>query len=136
MIGGVGTGKTHLAVCICKALCDKGIGCKISTVTKIIREVRSSWKNKTSETEQDIINSYLDPRLLVIDEIGSQYGTDSERITVNEIINDRYEMMLPTILIGNVTMSELTDIMGARVLDRVAHNGMQLVFDWKSYRRK
>lgn len=134
MLGGVGTGKTHLAVSICKELCDKGVICGISTVTKIIRKVRSSWKNKIIETEQEIINSFLRPGLLIIDEVGSQYGTDSERITINEIVNDRYERLLPTILIGNVKMSELSEIMGARVVDRVCHEGIKLVFNWNSYR--
>jgi len=43
MVGGVGTGKTHLAVAICKEVCQRGISTNLTTVSRIIREVRSSW---------------------------------------------------------------------------------------------
>jgi len=135
MLGSVGTGKTHLAVSICKSLCEQAVTCKISTVTKIIREIRSSWKKNGNNTEAEIIARYAGIGLLVIDEVGSQYGSDSERISITEIINDRYERMHPTILIGNVTLPELTELMGERVVDRVAQDGFTLVFDWESFRR-
>lgn len=145
MLGGVGTGKTHLAYAMCKGLCDKGVSCCMTSVNKIVRHIRSAWgggKKISGEwagddvvlTETDIIRQYNSYGLLVIDEIGSQYGTDSERIIINEIINNRYEQMLPTIVIGNLSISETKDILGDRVVDRLRHDGFLLVFDWESHR--
>lgn len=143
MLGGVGTGKTHLAVSICKDLCDKAVCCKLTTVNRIIRDVRSSWGGKRVEdefgrgsnvTEEMVIENYVNYGLLVIDEIGSQYGSDSERIIINEIINDRYEMDRPTIIIGNVSISEANKILGTRVIDRIKDNGNVMFFEWDSHR--
>lgn len=144
MLGSVGTGKTHLVAAICQALCEKKVYSMMTTVNKIVRNVRSVWNGGKPDitarwheltTESDIIDAYSSEGLLVIDEIGSQYGTESERIIVNEIINNRYEMMRPTIAIGNVSISEAKDILGERVVDRLKHDGFFLVFDWESYRR-
>lgn len=136
MIGGVGAGKTHLAVSICKELCKRGVICRLETISRIIREIRSTWKGgNESMSEQDVIDKFSGLDLLVIDEIGAQYGTDSERVLVTEIINNRYERMKPTILIGNVKRSELEALVGVRVVDRVLHGGALLVFDWESQRK-
>jgi len=142
MLGGVGTGKTHLAVSICKDLCAKGVVSHFTTANKIIRSVRSSWgNNKPIDgwgevlTEEKIINRFVGYDLLVIDEIGTQYGSESERIIINEIINDRYEMDRQTVLIGNVSFAEAEKILGSRVIDRVKDNGEILFFEWDSFRR-
>ena len=139
LIGSVGTGKTHLAVAICNAFCDAGKRAKLVTIPEIIRAVRSTWGNRAEysngETEEDVIEKYSVIPLLVIDEIGSQYGTDGERIIISEIINNRYNNELPTVLIGNVTMTQATEYLGERVIDRVRHGGRVVVFDWESYRK-
>ncbi|MDW7774576.1 MAG: ATP-binding protein [Desulfobulbaceae bacterium] len=133
MLGSVGTGKTHMAVAICKAVCDTGTSAMLVTVNEIIREIKDTWKN--SENEQDVIDKYSRVNLLVIDEIGSQYGSDTEKIFVSEIINNRYNNMLRTAIIGNITLSEAQAYLGIRVIDRLRHNGDVVVFDWESYRK-
>lgn len=136
MVGGVGTGKTHLATAICQALCNNGVVCQLTKVNRIIRAVRSSWgKWGDKQTEEDVIRDFVKLDLLVIDEIGSQYGTDSERIIINEIIDDRYERNKPTILIGNISVEEAKTIVGARVVDRVKDQGLLLFFEWESHRK-
>ncbi len=143
MIGGVGTGKTHLSSALCSALCDKEVPAITTTVNRIIREVRSCWGNRKPTdnynnelSESDIILKHTEVSFLVIDEIGSQYGSDSEKIIINEIINDRYEQEKPTVVIGNLTRSEINDILGERVYDRLMHNGIELIFGWDSQRKK
>ena len=141
MVGGVGTGKTHLAVAICKKVCNYGYEARITTVPEIIRAIRKTWNGGDIDrwgnkiTEEDVIKEYSSVFMLVIDEIGSQYGSDSERIIISEIVNNRYNNMFPTILIGNVTLSEAEKYLGQRVIDRVKDNGKILVFDWDSYRK-
>ncbi len=140
MFGGVGTGKTHLAAAICNALSKKGVLTKLTTVPAIIREIRSTWNSKKSGPdavyEEDVLEKYnKTAQFLIIDEIGSQYGTDSERVIISEIINDRYNNMLPTGIIGNVTLSEAGTYLGDRVIDRIRDNGLIMVFDWESHRK-
>jgi DNA replication protein DnaC len=142
MLGGVGTGKTHLAVAICKTFCDRGDSVKIITVPEIIRNVRSTWSgnkkdiNGQTETEGDVIKEYSSGyKLLVIDEIGIQYGSDSEKIIISEIINNRYNNMIPTIVVGNVDLTEAIEYLGQRAIDRIKDNGHIIIFDWESHRK-
>jgi DNA replication protein DnaC len=136
MRGGVGVGKTHLAAAMCSSLCDLGVSCMVTTASRIIRSVRASWGKNAEKTEAEIITTFASVEMLVIDEIGSQYGTDAEKIIINEIINDRYEQDRPTMVIGNVTKTEIKNILGVRVIDRIMHNGLDLVLDWDSKRNK
>ena len=148
LIGSVGTGKTHLAISICQKLCGDGISCIYTTVSRIVRIIKSTWSGKGRvvdsefgfsgeiETEEDVVKRYANYPLLVIDEIGSQYGSDTERIVISEIINDRYNHMLPTIIIGNVTFSEVQESIGKRAVDRICDNGQVFIFNWDSYRKQ
>lgn len=141
LLGGVGTGKTHLAIAICKKVCDSKRTAHLTSVPKIIRHIRSSWSDNATDrwgcklSEDDVIKSYSDYTLLVIDEIGVQYGTPAEKISISEVINERYNRMRPTVLIGNVKLSEAEEFLGVRVVDRVKDEGLVLIFDWESHRK-
>lgn len=73
--------------------------------------------------------------LLILDEIGAQLGTDWERLMLFKIINERYKQVLPTILISNLDRGQLSDYLGARIVDRMSEGGgTTLTLDWESYR--
>ncbi|MGG2141092.1 ATP-binding protein [Symbiopectobacterium sp. RP] len=136
MIGRPGTGKTHLAVAIMRGLMENyETDVYMTTAQRVIRAMRDSWRQNSERTEYDVIGFYCEKELLVIDEIGMQHGTDSERLLVSEIINTRYERMLPCILISNFTRDELDGFLGYRAMDRVMESVSVLPFAWDSYRR-
>ena len=73
---------------------------------------------------------------LVIDEVGVQFGTETEKFIFYEVINRRYENVLPTVLISNLTSDELKTFIGDRAFDRFREDGGAiLAFDWESYRK-
>jgi DNA replication protein DnaC len=83
-----------------------------------------------------VIAQYVKTAYLFIDEVGIQYGTESEQIAMFDIINGRYEYQRPTILITNLDINGLKDIMGERIIDRLRQDGGQLLaFNWKSLRK-
>lgn len=50
-------------------------------------------------------------------------------------MNTRYERMLPTVLISNLTPAEISQVISDRLTDRMVEGGgATLVFDWNSYR--
>jgi len=103
---------------------------------RIIRKVKSTWDRNAEMTEEDVIRVYCQKDLLIIDEVGVQFGTDAEKIILFEIINERYAQMLPTILISNLTESELSNYIGERIIDRMKEGqGAVIKFDWDSYRK-
>lgn len=137
MLGACGTGKNMLAAIICQEVIRQGYSAVHTSVVKMIRRVKESWRKDTDETESKAIKFFSEPSLLVVDEVGVQFGSETERMYLTEIINDRYEARKPTILISNLSLAELEGVVGQRVVDRFYEGkGGVLVFDWSSYRRK
>ena len=75
--------------------------------------------------------------LLVIDEVGIQFGTDTERMILYEILDLRYEAMRPVILTTNITdLKSLEKLLGERIIDRLFEGESKIVlFEWESHRR-
>ena len=134
MIGNPGTGKNHLAVATMKAIIqEKAQSAVIVKIAKMIRELKDNWITK-NHTEQSIMDKYVEPYLLVVNEIGLQFGSETEQNYFTEIIDDRLGAVKPTILIGNVNITQMEQLIGERIIDRFKDGGKSLVFNWPSYR--
>ena len=134
--GTAGTGKTHLAVGIAKRVIAQGRTAAFTTAMDAIRRVRETYRKGADKTERQVIEEFSRPDLTIIDEVGSQLGTDAEKVTLFDLINARYERERPMIVMSNLTIAEVEQYMGARAFDRLRENGGQAVtFTWPSYRR-
>ncbi|QGU89655.1 ATP-binding protein [Erwinia sorbitola] len=138
MCGKPGTGKNHLALAIAKHVINQHQSAAMfTTALRIARMFKSTWSKNAEQTETEVIQKYTDPDLLIIDEVGVQFGSDSEKLILFEIINTRYEKMRPTILISNLPKDELSAFIGERVIDRMNDGGgCTLAFTWESYRSR
>jgi len=139
LVGKPGTGKTHLAVAIClDALLTEFVEQVLyTTVDKAVRRVKASFSKTTDDTEEKARQSLTSPRLLVLDEVGVQFGTDFETNLFFGVLNQRYEDMKPTILISNLPTGECATFLGDRVFDRFREDNSKIVeFDWDSHRGK
>ncbi len=135
-IGNPGTGKTHLAIGIALYIMEQQRSALFVTVQRLIRRVKDSWSTH-SETESEIIDAFASPDLLILDEIGVQFGSEFEKQILFDVLNQRYEQLKPTILLSNIPKEELGEYLGERVTDRLRENGgVVLGFDWDSYRKK
>jgi DNA replication protein DnaC len=133
--GSVGTGKTHLACSMIDSIIDKKRA-RLTTVMEIIRVFKSTWRNNSEESEQDVIDALEYYDLLIIDEVGVQFGSDTEKLFIFDVIDARYQQCKPTVIISNLDINGITDCLGQRVIDRLREDGGQLVgFDWASYRK-
>lgn len=137
LCGKPGTGKTHLACALAIGLVDQGKKIKYSTSYKIMARIKATYdKHNAQESEKMVIRDLTDRDLLIIDEIGVQFGSNAEKILFYQIINGRYDNMLPTILISNLNKEELRKFIGERCFDRFKEgSGAVLSFDWESYRK-
>lgn len=133
-LGKPGTGKSHLCCGIVSALYRTHTVRRID-LPDLIREIRSTWSRKSERTEDEVLDFYGAADLLIIEEVGTGAGTDDERARVFQVINRRYEAMLPTVVVSNLSFDELQHEMGERVIDRLREGDRALVsFDWKSAR--
>lgn len=131
--GKPGTGKTHLACAMAHAITGNA-SALFSTVLVAIRRIKGAYRKDCEYTEEEAIEGFISPALLVLDEVGVQIGSDHEKMLLFEIINERYQRRRSTILISNLTQDELRGYLGDRVLDRFREDGAVVAFDWNSHR--
>jgi len=134
MAGRTGTGKTMLACAAARHITmEHGYFCRYTTAYHIVRDIKETYGGAGSERE--VVRGYVSSGLLIVDEIGVQYGTDAEKLLLFEVLNGRYEAVRPTIIISNLETKGIGEYLGDRVMDRMRENGgAVLVFDWGSYR--
>lgn len=133
--GSPGTGKTHLACAIANHVLADGKTVLFMTAIQAVRRVKMTYRHDSEKTEQQAFHSFLMPDLLILDEVGAQWGSDAEKLILFEIFNDRYANRSPVILVSNLDESELTTVITLRAMDRLRDDGGVVVaFDWESYR--
>jgi len=137
LTGNTGTGKTHLACSIAEYIMENhNLTALFLRASQATRTVKETYSKHSDQTEKAAIESFLMPDLLILDEIGVQFGTDTEKLIIFEIINGRYENLKPTILLSNLAVENLKQYLGERILDRMKEDsGKLLIFDWESNRK-
>ncbi|KAA6184261.1 ATP-binding protein [Thiohalocapsa marina] len=133
LLGGSGTGKTHLACAIlAQALIagHSGRYCSLAGALRALRDARSSL------TERVAFASLSEPPVLVLDDVTTALDA-AGRALLFEVLDARYGQLRSTILIGDLGAEALEQALGARILERLCESGASIVtFDWPSYRRR
>lgn len=131
--GAKGTGKSHLAAAILKGILPRHVGVYM-TFMGMIRLIRETWRADSKRTESQVIAELGTLPLLVLDEIGVQYGTEAEHTLLFEVMDRRYRDQKPSILLTNQDKDGFKRFVGDRVYDRMTETARWVTFDWASYR--
>ena len=100
--GKVDGGKTFAAASIVNALIDKGYPCMMTNFNRLINKVSESFEGRQEYIDR--LNSF---DLLAIDDLGTEGNSSFVNGIVYNIINNRYNAGLPTIVTSNLTSQEL-----------------------------
>lgn len=133
LLGKAGTGKSHLASAILQAIMPAHCG-MYTTAADLIDMVRETWRRDSERSQGKVLQMLASVPLLVIDEVGVQYGTESEQNTLFQILDRRYRDRKPVILMANLKPAELQTLLGDRLFDRLREVSRVVLFDWESYR--
>lgn len=145
LIGPPGTGKTHIGSAMVRSVIeDRDRPAAIHSGREIIRMLRATWGNRErgrtwdgrAVTEEGVIDDLGRLGLLVIDEIGVGFGTDSEHVQLFDVIDLRYKYRRPTVLLSNLPAKGLKEAMGDRAYDRLREGAQVLACNWDSYRSR
>lgn len=134
--GKPGTGKSHLAIAVCMAIMSSGYTAMYLNALDAIRLVRATWKRDGGRSEDEVMRDLASVDLLVLDEVGAQYGTEGEQVILFDIINRRYQDQMPMILLTNQGKEGFKQYLGDRAFDRLREAGRWVAFDWESHRGK
>jgi DNA replication protein DnaC len=138
MVGTTGTGKTHLAHAITHLCILAGRTCATIQLKDLIAEYRASWRDQTAPSDREIIKKYGTMDALAIDEMGLSEMSENESVILFEVLSERYDNKLSTVLITNLEIGDFKkDILGDRVSDRIREDGVRAIaMAWESERGK
>lgn len=136
-LGGCGTGKTHLACAIMLELLDRYalFYPRYYKVSEIFSAVRSTYQTGATTNEEETIKFFSSIQLLVIDEVGVQKGSESEKRILFSILDNRVTSKKPTILMTNLGIKDCGLVLGDRLYDRIRSKCVPVLFKGNSFRK-
>lgn len=135
-IGKTGTGKTRLSCSVLAEMIARGKSVRYATEQQISSKLKSAWDRKGRLTEEDVIAYYVQPDVLVIDEIRGTAWTQGEGSVMAAIIDGRWQSMRKkTILAGNVSVDQMKQHFEDRTLSRLSDHGCVYVCVGEDQRR-
>lgn len=136
-LGNSGTGKTHIALAIGLAACQKGLRVRFTTAASLVHELMEARDEKRLIRFQKYLANF---ELLIVDELGFVPLSKTGAEMLFEIFSQRYERSA-TMVTSNLPFNEWTEILGSErltgaLLDRLTHHVHILEMNGDSYRLK
>lgn len=139
LLGTRGVGKTQLVVSAIHRCCERLLSCRYTKAIGLFRDIRRAYvpvaRGEAGIAEDDIISTWEDPDLLVIDECHQRGETRAEDNALVNLLDLRYDRRLCTILIANQTKQDFASAMGDSVVSRIHETGEAFVCEWESFRK-
>ena len=135
LLGPSGVGKTHVALALGLAACQKGLGVRFATASHLVHELIEARDDKQLLRFQKKLATY---KLLIVDELGFVPLSKTGAELLFEVFSQRYELG-STLVTTNLPFDEWTEVFGSErltgaLLDRLTHHVNILEMNGDSYR--
>ena len=137
LLGNSGTGKTHLALALGLAACQRGHRVRFTTASALVSELIEARDEKHLVRFQKLLASY---QLLIVDELGFVPLSKTGAELLFETFSQRYERA-STLVTSNLPFEEWTEVFGSErltgaLLDRLTHHVHIIEMNGDSFRLK
>jgi len=137
-LGGVGLGKTHLAVALGYAACQQKHSVLFVTAVEVVNTLLAA---QATHSLPEALKRYRHPRLLIMDELGYLPIDKAGADLLFQVFSQRYERGSTLITTNQAYKNWLRifnndSTMTSAVLDRVLHHAETVPIEGKSYRMK
>jgi DNA replication protein DnaC len=134
-LGNSGTGKTHIALALGLAACQKGYRVRFTTAASLAHELIEAKDERRLMRFQKMLAAF---ELLIVDELGFVPLSKSGAELLFEVFSRRYERA-STLVTSNLPFNEWTEAFGSErltgaLLDRLTHHVHILEMNGESYR--
>lgn len=130
--GGVGSGKTHLAAAIANCLIDRGIPVLFSTFSEHLEHIREEFDHTG---QKKYLSMMKNTPMLVLDDLGKERKTDWSQNILFDVVNYRYEHLLPIVITSNYEFDELGNHVGSAIFSRLYEMSGGVKTSGKDHRR-
>jgi DNA replication protein DnaC len=133
-LGNSGTGKTHIALALGLAACQKGFRVRFTTAASLAHELIEAKDERRLMRFQKLLSSFA---LLIIDELGFVPLSKTGAELLFEVFSRRYERSA-TLVTSNLPFNEWTEAFGSErltgaLLDWLTHHVHILEMNGESY---
>lgn len=134
LMGGPGSGKTHLAAAIANELMSQLTPVVFQPVPFMLKRIQATYKKGAAENEDVLMSILTSCDLLILDDVGAEKWSEWVEATLFTIIDERYRHLLPIIITTNCDLNELEQQIGGRNFDRLVEVCRFVHMEAKSYR--
>ncbi|MEO8287375.1 MAG: ATP-binding protein [Chloroflexota bacterium] len=118
LLGGYGTGKTHLAASIANYVVqDHQMQVYFAVAPDLLHSLRSAYAPGSEITYDDRFEQIRSVYLLIIDDLGAEQSTPWAVEKLYQIFNYRYNLRLPTVVTSNCDLDRLDPRICSRLCD-------------------
>ncbi len=114
-LGAPGCGKTHLAAAITNQQLTAGRPVFFAVVPDLLDHLRSTFSPESKVTYDGVFEAVKTAPLLILDDLGTESGTQWAQEKLYQILNYRYNSQLPTV----ITVSGFLDGIERRLASRL-----------------
>lgn len=143
LLGGVGCGKSTATgawlIDFVRARMQKWVGDRVrgeSVKPVWVRAVEASRHSGFGIDTEKRLALWRSTWLLVIDDMGTELMTPTWQQVLDDVLDYRYQQQALTILPSNLSADEFKARYGARITDRIRHDGTVRTLDAKSMRKR
>ncbi len=128
LMGGTGLGKTHISTAIARAVIEGGHDVVYESVQTVFADFEYDRFRNSYSAEPGRADRYLTAELLILDDLGTEFGNQFTVACLYQLINTRGVKGLSTIVSTNLSARELMERYDQRLTSRFLGNYRILQF--------